>query len=56
MLKHNLKQIGGSQTKIDGNQGINNKSIKYAFGSSTQVRLQATQKSCIDDGGEYKVW
>ena len=37
--KHNLKQIGGSRTKIDGSDGVNNKSIKNAAGSSTQVHL-----------------
>ena len=37
--KHNLVQIGGSRTKIDGSDGINNKSIKNASGSSTQVHL-----------------
>ena len=37
--KHGLKQIGGSKTKIDGSDGINNKSIKNASGSSTQVHL-----------------
>ena len=48
--KHNLKQIGGSQTKIDGSDGINNKSIKNASGSSTQVHL-TTQKKFIEEMG-----
>ena len=37
--KHNLQQIGGSRTKIDGSNGDINKSIKNASGSSTQVHL-----------------
>jgi hypothetical protein len=37
--KHNLRQIGGSRTKIDGSNGDINKSIKNASGSSTQVHL-----------------
>jgi hypothetical protein len=37
--KHNLQQIGGSRTKIDGSNGNINKSIKNASGSSTQVHL-----------------
>jgi hypothetical protein len=37
--KHNLQQIGGSRTKIDGSNGEINKSIKNASGSSTQVHL-----------------
>ena len=37
--RHNLQQIGGSNTKIDGSDGISNKSIKNASGSSTQVHL-----------------
>jgi hypothetical protein len=36
---HNLQQIGGSRTKVDGTDGISNKSIKNASGSSTQVHL-----------------
>jgi hypothetical protein len=36
---HNLQQIGGSRTKIDGSDGTSNKSIKNASGSSTQVHL-----------------
>jgi len=40
---HGLKQIGGSRTKIDGSDGVKNKSIKNASGSSTQVHL-TTQK------------
>lgn len=37
--KHNLTQIGGSRTKVDGTDGVSNKSIKNASGSSTQVHL-----------------
>lgn len=37
--RHNLQQIGGSRTKIDGSNGDINKSIKNASGSSTQVHL-----------------
>jgi hypothetical protein len=37
--KHGLKQIGGSKTKIDGSNGIDNVSIKNASGNSTQVHL-----------------
>jgi len=37
--KYNLEQIGGSKTKIDGSDGISNKSIKNASGNSTQVHL-----------------
>jgi hypothetical protein len=44
--KHNLKQIGGSKTKVDGTNGIHNKSIKNAKGNSTQVHL-TTQKHFI---------
>jgi hypothetical protein len=36
---HNLQQIGGSRTKVDGTDGTSNKSIKNASGSSTQVHL-----------------
>ena len=43
---HGLKQIGGSRTKIDGSDGVNNKSIKNMSGSSTQVHL-TTQKHFI---------
>lgn len=43
---HGLKQIGGSKTKIDGSNGFDNKSIKNASGSSTQVHL-TTQKHFI---------
>ena len=42
--KHNLKQIGGSRTKIDGSDGVNNKSIKNARGSSTHVHLTTQNK------------
>ena len=48
--KHNLKQIGGSRTKIDGSDGVNNKSIKNARGSSTQVHL-TTQNKFIEQMG-----
>ena len=48
--KHNLKQIGGSRTKIDGSDGVNNKSIKNASGSSTQVHL-TTQNKFIEKMG-----
>lgn len=37
--QHNLLQVGGSRTKIDGTNGIDNKSIKNASGVSTQVHL-----------------
>ena len=40
---HGLQQVGGSRTKIDGSNGIDNVSIKNASGSSTQVHL-TTQK------------
>jgi hypothetical protein len=45
--RHNLQQIGGSRTKIDGSDGESNKSIKNASGSSTQVHL-TTQKHFIE--------
>ena len=45
--RHNLQQIGGSRTKIDGSDGTSNKSIKNASGSSTQVHL-TTQKHFIE--------
>tara|TARA_Y100001937_G_scaffold27470_1_gene39520 strand:+ start:806 stop:1432 length:627 start_codon:yes stop_codon:yes gene_type:complete len=48
--KHNLQHFGGSKTKIDGSDGINNKSIKNASGSSTQVHL-TTQKRFIKEMG-----
>ena len=48
--KHNLYQVGGSRTKIDGSDGVNNKSIKNASGSSTQVHL-TTQKKFIEEMG-----
>ena len=41
-----LRQIGGNKTKIDGSDGINNKSIKHFTGKSTQVHL-TTQKQFI---------
>lgn len=56
--KHNLEQIGGSRTKVDGSDGINNKSIKNASGSSTQVHL-TTQNHFIkilnipDDASQF---
>ena len=40
---HGLQQIGGSGTKIDGENDTERKSIKNASGSSTQVHL-TTQK------------
>ena len=40
---HGLTQIGGSRTKIDGSNGIDNVSIKNASRDSTQVHL-TTQK------------
>tara|TARA_B110000503_G_scaffold19276_1_gene28649 strand:- start:7141 stop:7797 length:657 start_codon:yes stop_codon:yes gene_type:complete len=40
---HGLEQIGGSRGKIDGTNGVKNKSIKNASGNSTQVHL-TTQK------------
>ena len=43
---HGLIQIGGSRTKIDGTDGVNNKSIKNMSGTSTQVHL-TTQKHFI---------
>lgn len=43
---HGLTQIGGSRTKIDGTDGVNNKSIKNMSGISTQVHL-TTQKHFI---------
>ena len=43
---HGLTQIGGSRTKIDGTDGVNNKSIKNMSGTSTQVHL-TTQKHFI---------
>ena len=36
---HELMQIGGSRTKVDGTDGNVSKSIKNASGSSTQVHL-----------------
>ena len=43
---HGLKQIGGSRTKIDGSNGTENKSIKNASGSSTQVHLTTQKHFC----------
>jgi hypothetical protein len=43
---HGLTQVGGSRTKVDGTDGVNNKSIKNMSGSSTQVHL-TTQKHFI---------
>jgi hypothetical protein len=43
---HGLQQIGGSRTKIDGQNATERKSIKNASGSSTQVHL-TTQKHFI---------
>jgi hypothetical protein len=45
--KHNLVQLGGSKTKIDGFSNEKNVSIKNASGVSTQVHL-TTQKSFIE--------
>jgi len=55
---HGLTQVGGSRTKIDGTDGVNNKSIKNMSGTSTQVHL-TTQKHFIkmlnigDDAAEF---
>ncbi len=43
---HGLKQVGGSRTKVDGQNDIARKSIKNASGNSTQVHL-TTQKHFI---------
>lgn len=45
---HGLQQIGGSRTKIDGENADVRKSIKNASGSSTQVHL-TTQKHFIKE-------
>ena len=45
--KHNLVQLGGSRTKVDGFSDNKNVSIKNASGVSTQVHL-TTQKSFIE--------
>jgi len=47
---HGLTQIGGSRTKVDGTDGVNNKSIKNASGTSTQVHL-TTQKHFMETLG-----
>ena len=47
---HGLTQIGGSRTKVDGSNGLDNKRIKNASGSSTQVHL-TTQKHFIKSMG-----
>ena len=44
---HGLEQIGGSRSKIDGQNADTRKSIKNASGSSTQVHL-TTQKHFIE--------
>jgi len=44
---HVLTQVGGSRTKIDGTDGVKNKSIKNMSGTSTQVHL-TTQKHFIE--------
>jgi len=44
---HGLQQVGGSRTKIDGENANFRKSIKNASGSSTQVHL-TTQKHFIE--------
>lgn len=41
-----LTQVGGSKTKVDGTNGVNNESIKNFTGNSTQVHL-TTQKNFI---------
>lgn len=46
--KYGLTQVGGSQTKVDGTNGVDNYSIKNMSGSSTQVHL-TTQKSFLDN-------
>jgi hypothetical protein len=46
--KYGLTQVGGSQTKVDGKNGVDNYSIKNMGGSSTQVHL-TTQKSFLDN-------
>jgi hypothetical protein len=46
--KYELKQIGGSKTKVDGTNGIDNYSIKNMGGSSTQVHI-TTQKSFLNN-------
>lgn len=45
--RHGLEQVGGSNTKIDGTNGLKNASIKNASGTSTQVHL-TTQKKFIE--------
>lgn len=44
---HGLEQRGGSRSKIDGTNGLENKSIKNASGNSTQVHL-TTQKHFME--------
>jgi hypothetical protein len=44
---HGLRQVGGSRTKIDGENDTERKSIKNASGNSTQVHL-TTQKHFIN--------
>lgn len=46
-IERNLKQVGGSRTKIDGTNGLINESIKVFTGKSTQVHL-TTQKKFIE--------
>jgi len=45
--KHGLTQVGGSRTKVDGTDGVNNYSIKNASGISTQIHL-TTQNHFIN--------
>jgi hypothetical protein len=44
--RHNLTQIGGSRTKVDGQNDSEKASIKNASGSSTQVHLTTQNKFC----------
>ena len=46
-VRFGLDQKGGSQTKVDGTDGVRNFSIKIFNGSSTQVHL-TTQKAFLD--------
>ena len=46
--KYGLTQVGGSQTKVDGTNGVDNYSLKNMSGSSTQIHL-TTQKSFLDN-------
>ena len=42
--RHGLTQIGGSQTKVDGQDEFRRVSIKNASGSSTQVHITSQQR------------